>query len=68
VEISRAPEKECHRLLPNLAKWHSAKRLLQRMVEKGLLKHVHSSTVERDNKAHYVLPDAFKGVTANGKD
>lgn len=37
------------------------------MAEKGLLKHVHSKTVLRDNKAHYVLPDAFKGLTANGK-
>jgi len=50
---------QCHRLIPGLAKWHSAKKLLQRLVDKGLLKHVHSPTVVRDVRAHYVLPDAF---------
>lgn len=55
-------------LLPGLAKWHSAKRLLQRLVDKGLLKHNHSKSVERDNKAHHVLPEAFKGVTTNGQE
>lgn len=59
---------QAHRLLPNLAKWHSAKRALERLVKKGLLVHVHSKTVERDSKAHYKLPDAFKGMEANGKD
>lgn len=58
---------QCHRLLPNIAKWHSAKRLLQRLADKGLLKHVHSKIVERDSKAHYILPDAFKGLSTNGK-
>jgi ATP-dependent DNA helicase RecG len=50
---------QCHRLLPSLPKWHSAKRLLQKMVEKGLLKHIHSETVKRDNRAHFVLPEMF---------
>ena len=54
---------QCHRLVPRLAKWHSAKRLLQKLEEKGLLKHVHSATVKRDSFAHYVLPAAF--VTPN---
>lgn len=58
---------QAHRLLPNLAKWHSAKRALERLVVKGLLKHIHSETVERDSKAHYVLPDTFKGISTNGK-
>lgn len=58
---------QCHRLIPALAKWHSAKRLLQRLVDQGLLKHIHSRTVERDNMAHYVLPDAFRGVR-NGSE
>lgn len=47
---------QCHRLIPSLAKWHAAKKLLQKLVSKGLLKHVHSPTVERDSRAHYVLP------------
>ena len=45
--------------MSSLAKWHSAKKLLQRLTTKGLLKHVHSSTVERDAHAYYSLPDAF---------
>jgi ATP-dependent DNA helicase RecG len=56
---------QCHRLLPNLAKWHSAKRLLQRLVDKGLLKHIHSPTVERDSRAHYILPDTFKDINGH---
>ena len=52
----------CHRLIPSLAKWHSAKRLLMKLVEKGLLKQVHSSVI-RDNKAHFTLPDAFRQST-----
>jgi len=58
---------QCHRLLPSLAKWHAAKKLLNRLVDKGLLRHIHSASVERDSRAHYVLPDAFKGVMTNGK-
>ena len=50
---------QCHRLIPSLAKWHSAKRLLIKLVEKGLLKHVHSSVI-RDNNAHFVLPEAYR--------
>jgi ATP-dependent DNA helicase RecG len=57
---------QCQRLL-GFAKWHSGKRTLQRMSEKGLLKHIHSKSILRDNAAHYVLPDAFKGLTGNGK-
>jgi ATP-dependent DNA helicase RecG len=52
---------QCHRLFPNFPKWHSAKKLLLKMVDKGLLKHIHSPTVKRDPYAHFVLPDVFKG-------
>jgi ATP-dependent DNA helicase RecG len=51
---------QCHRLIPSLPKWHSAKKLLTKLVGKGLLKQVHHATVVRDNKAHFVLPEAFK--------
>ena len=50
---------QCHKLIPTLAKWHSAKRLLQKLVDKGLLIHVHSAEVLRDSRAYYKLPDAF---------
>jgi ATP-dependent DNA helicase RecG len=64
AEHGKINASQCHRLF-GLAKWHSGKRVLQKMTDKGLLKHVHSKTVLRDNKAHYVLPDAFKGLTKN---
>jgi ATP-dependent DNA helicase RecG len=51
---------QCHRLIPSLPKWHSAKKLLTKLVAKGLLKSIHHPTVVRDNKAHYVLPEAFR--------
>ena len=50
---------QCHRLIPALAKWHSAKKLLARLEEKGMLKRIHNGK-PRDNRSHYVLPDLFK--------
>lgn len=51
---------QCHRLIPTIAKWHAAKKLLQQLVAKQLLEHVHSPSVERDSRSHYVLPAAFR--------
>jgi len=65
AEHGRINVSQCLRLIPNLPKWHSAKRLLTRLADKGLLKQVHSSTVVRDNKAHFVLPDAFRQEAKN---
>jgi ATP-dependent DNA helicase RecG len=50
---------QCHRLVPSLPKWHSAKRFLQKLADKGLLVHVHSPIIKRDASAYYKLPDAF---------
>jgi ATP-dependent DNA helicase RecG len=50
---------QCHRIIPSLAKWHAAKKLLQQLVDKGLLARVHSDTVVRDARSHYVLPATF---------
>jgi ATP-dependent DNA helicase RecG len=49
---------QCHRLIPGLAKWHSAKKLLMKLVEKGLLKHVLTQVVR--GPAYFVLPPAFR--------
>ena len=57
---------QCHRLITTIGKWHAAKRLLLQLVEKKLLVHVHSESVERDAKAHFVLPEAFR--KNGGKD
>jgi ATP-dependent DNA helicase RecG len=54
---------QCHRLIPSLPKWHSAKKLLMKLVTKGLLKQIHHPDVVRDNKAHFVLPDTYRQVT-----
>jgi ATP-dependent DNA helicase RecG len=62
AEHGRINVTQCHKLLPAIGKWHTARRLLFRLVEKGLLKHVHSKNILRDNKAHFVLPSAFKGT------
>jgi ATP-dependent DNA helicase RecG len=51
---------QCHRLITSTGKWHAAKKLLQRLTSKQLLVHVHSATVERDARSHYVLPEAFR--------
>jgi ATP-dependent DNA helicase RecG len=59
AEHGRINVTQCHRLIPSLAKWHSAKRLLMKLVDKGLLKQMHSEVI-RDNKAHFVLPEAFR--------
>jgi ATP-dependent DNA helicase RecG len=51
---------QCHRLIPSLPKWHSAKKLLMKLAGKGLLKQVHHPAVVRDNEAHFILPEAFR--------
>lgn len=58
---------QCLRIIPSLPKWHAAKRLLDKLVDKGLLVHNHSDTVLRDNRAHYVLPEAYRTVTQNAE-
>jgi len=59
---------QCHRLIAATKKWHAAKRILQKMVDRGLLKHVHSQDVLRDSKAYYTLPEALMPQRgANGR-
>jgi|SRR5271157_5462358 len=41
--------------------WKSAKRLLQRLAEKGVLHHIHDMRKERDPDAHYVLKPPRNG-------
>jgi ATP-dependent DNA helicase RecG len=55
---------QCHRLITTVRKWHGAKKLLLQLVDKNLLVHVHSKSVERDSRAHFALPEAFR---KNGK-
>ena len=56
---------QCHRLIATTKKWHAAKRVLQKMVDRGLLRHGHSATVRRDAKAYYTLPEAL--MPQNGR-
>lgn len=50
---------QCHRLVPGLAKWHAAKKLLMKLVDKGLLKRVSAGSRLR-SRAYFVLPPAFQ--------
>jgi hypothetical protein len=56
---------ECHRLLPQIKTWHSVKKLLMRMTQKGLLIHKHRDDIERDPDACFVLPERSN---KNGND
>jgi len=49
---------QCHRLVPGLAKWHAAKKLLMKLVDKGLLKRVSTGTKLR-SRAYFVLAASF---------
>lgn len=60
AEYEKINVSQCLKLLPQLPKWHAAKKLLTRLMEKGILKHVHSPYVLRDSNAHYVLQDTYR--------
>jgi hypothetical protein len=47
--------------------WHTARKLLQRLEQKGILKYVHRPKVKVDVKAHYTLRvESEKGETEGG--
>jgi len=55
---------QCLRLVASLPKWHSAKKMLMRLVDKGILIHVDGpSGKSRDNRQHFALPKAFQERT-----
>jgi ATP-dependent DNA helicase RecG len=60
VEHGSINVNECHRLLPHIKTWHSVKKLLMRMTDKGLLVHKHRNDIERDPDACFVLPERPK--------
>jgi ATP-dependent DNA helicase RecG len=46
---------ECHRLLPHIGTWHSAKKILLRLAERGVLNYEHRTDIERDPDACFKL-------------
>jgi len=40
-------------------RWQAAKKVLSGLVDRGILDHVHSKTVERDASAYFVLKKRF---------
>lgn len=47
---------ETHRLLqPTIKTWHTVKKLLIRLCERGILIHIHSNKIERDSKAYFTF-------------
>jgi ATP-dependent DNA helicase RecG len=61
AENERINVSQCLKLVPGLPKWHSAKTLLMKLVDKGLLRYVESGK-SRSNKSHFVLPKAFQKI------
>jgi ATP-dependent DNA helicase RecG len=52
---------QCLRLIPSLPKWHAAKKMLMRLVDKEILNQVRvEGGKPRDNRQHFVLPKAFQ--------
>jgi len=47
---------QCTRLITSPRRWHSVKKVLDRMAAAGLLEHHHSSAVKLDRNACYKLP------------
>jgi ATP-dependent DNA helicase RecG len=47
---------ECQRLLPHIKTWHSAKKLLSQLADRGILVHVHRKDIERDPDSCFTLP------------
>jgi hypothetical protein len=58
AEYGKINVTQCHRLIPDLPKWHAAKKLLMKLVEKGLLKRIDTGVVR--GKAYFILPLAFQ--------
>lgn len=54
---------ECQRLLPHIRTWHSVKKVLVRLHERGILIYEHRDDIERDPDACFKLP---AGVKVNG--
>ena len=50
---------QCLKLTPSLSKWQSAKKLLMKLVSKGLLSYIQDGKT-RSNKSHFTLPEAFR--------
>jgi ATP-dependent DNA helicase RecG len=51
---------ECQRLLPHIQTWHSVKKVLMRLHDRGILKYEHRDDIERDPNACFKLPNGLK--------
>lgn len=48
---------DCHRILPTVKTWHTAKAILTRLVAKGILTEHRNPDIKKDPKAHFRLTD-----------
>ena len=46
---------DCQRILPSVKTWHTAKKILKVLEERGILIYQHSAEIARDAHAHWVL-------------
>jgi hypothetical protein len=51
---------ECQRLLPHIKTWHTAKKVLIKLTQKGILDHIHRRDIERDSDAYFKLRSPLK--------
>jgi ATP-dependent DNA helicase RecG len=58
---------ECQRLLPHIRTWHSVKKLLMRLHERGVLMYEHREDIERDPDACFKLQPVAKVNGGRGK-
>jgi ATP-dependent DNA helicase RecG len=60
---------EAHRLLqPTIKTWQTVKRILMKLCEREILKHIHSKTIERDANAYFRFFDPSKDKNVIDKD
>lgn len=68
AEHSKINVSECQRILPSIKTWHSAKKILDGLVEKGIFIYETPSGVSRDSRAHYELRRDPIVIKAEGVD
>jgi predicted HTH transcriptional regulator len=54
---------QLHDLVSSTVKtWHTCKRILMRLTDRGILEYVHRTDIVKDSNAHFVLASQFRNV------
>ena len=58
---------QLHDLVSSTIKtWHTCKRILMRLTDKGILEYIHRTDIEKDSNAHFVLAPLFRSENSSG--